>query len=83
MANKMLFIPYLRKGYSRYILEEDNLGRSCSDGKTSTVVKFHVEFDADKAVGNTVSSDLVAEKEFAVAGPSDVTRLDADRKSVV
>lgn len=22
MANKMLFIPYLRKGYSRYILEE-------------------------------------------------------------
>lgn len=32
MANKMLFIPYLRKGYSRYILEEDNLGKSSSDG---------------------------------------------------
>ena len=77
MANKMLFIPYLRKGYSRYILEEDNLGKSGSDGKTSTVIKFRVEFDADKAVDNTMGSDLVAEKEFAVAGPSDVTRLDA------
>lgn len=77
MANKMLFIPYLRKGYSRYILEEDNLGKSSSDGKTSTLIKFRVEFDADKAVGNTIGSDLVAEKEFAVAGPSDVTRLDA------
>lgn len=69
MANKMLFIPYLRKGYSRYILEEDNLGKSSSDGKTSTVIKFRVEFDLIKLSAILLAMTLLPRRNLPLQVP--------------
>ncbi|MCI6893608.1 MAG: hypothetical protein MR850_02280 [Bacteroidales bacterium] len=76
MANKMLFIPYLRKGYSRYIVEEDNLGKPINGGKTSTSINFRVEFDTKSALDNNQEETVSIDKEFIIAGPGEITNLD-------